>query len=109
MQWSWQEFEGHYHELDMAKNPTMLVTNAIFRGLDPEGTGAVNSSLLLALFNDINLCMKPVIDKIESQPEMKFNEVYEGLKKAVEDGFDVLELLSVDHIVKAQKRKKIPM
>jgi len=108
-QWSWQDFEKHYRELDLAKNPTMLAANAIFRGLDPEGNGTVRSTLLLALFQDINLRMKPVIDKIESQPEMTFTEVYEGLKKAVQEGFDILELLSVDHIVKVGNRKKVEL
>ncbi|ETO14534.1 hypothetical protein RFI_22837 [Reticulomyxa filosa] len=104
-QWTWQDFESYYNELDMTKNQTMLLTNAIFRGLDPQGTGIVKSTLLLSLFEDINLRMKPVIDKIKSQSEMSFVEVHEGLKKAINDGFDISELLSVDHIVKVPEKK----
>jgi len=105
-QWAWDDIEPYYRENNMAKNPTMLVANSIFRGLDKEGTGVIQSSLLLALFHDINLCMKPVITKIESQSEMSFAEVYDGLKKAIQEGFDVLELLSVDQIVRVVDKKK---
>ncbi|ETO26695.1 hypothetical protein RFI_10439, partial [Reticulomyxa filosa] len=131
IQWSWDDFYDYYQQLDLVKNPTMHLANAIFRGLDPEGTGTVRSTLLLALFEDINLRMKPLINKIESQPEMRylqftlycffsnstttkntptinffsFNEVTEGLKKAIEDGFELSDLLSVDYVVKNVKKE----
>ncbi|ETO25876.1 CAMK family protein kinase [Reticulomyxa filosa] len=104
--WTWEEFETHYQKLDITNDIITLLTNAIFRGLDLEGTGMVQSALLLALFEDINLRMKPVIDKIKSQPEMSFEEVHEGLSKAIKEGFDISELLPVDNVIRSTDAKK---
>jgi len=78
----------------------MLLTNAIFRGLDLEGKGVVKSTALLALFQDINLSVKSVIEHVQSQPQMSFAEVQQTLSQAKKEGFDIAELLSVDNVLK---------
>jgi len=98
---SWNDFQIKYNELSkrLQNDKTEQLTNAIFHGLDHEGHGVVSSELLLVLFEDINLKLKPVIDKIQSQKTMTFKDVYDGLSIAFQNSFDINDLLSVDGLV----------
>jgi serine/threonine protein kinase len=82
-----------------ADSATRRFTNAIFAGLDPEGRGRVSCKLLMALFEDINLKLAHIVDRLSFQPQMSFEECVAELTQAFQSGFDIKDLLSVDHIV----------
>lgn len=82
-----------------ANGSTRQFTNAIFAGLDPQGLGFVSCKLLMMLFEDINLKLVRVVDRLSLQIQMSFEECVAELMQSFQDGFDIQDLLSVDHIV----------
>ena len=97
----WKEFRNSYIELKnkINKDETEQLTNAIFKGLDAEGKGWVPSSMLKSLFFDIGLELERITNKLVSTQKMTFEEVYDDLQVAFNEGFNIKDLLSVDHVV----------
>merc|ERR1712190_302576 len=66
----WKEFVSTYIDIQWNESDktsqTKQFSNAIFRGLDPNGDGCVNSQLLLCLFQDINLKLQKIVNKLST-------------------------------------------
>jgi len=102
---SWKEFVSTYIDIqwnDADKmSATKQFTNAIFRGLDPNGDGCVASKLLLMLFEDINLKLQSAVNKLTTLQKFTFEQTVNMLTDAFKAGFDIGDLLSVDHSVQS--------
>jgi len=101
----WKQFVSTY--IDIQWNETDKVSqtnqfaNAIFRGLDPNGEGDVSSKLLLMLFEDINLKLQNIVNKLTTIKKFTFEQTASTLTDAFKEGFDIEDLLSVDHVVQS--------
>eukprot|EP00485_Elphidium_margaritaceum_P019169 CAMPEP_0202730966 /NCGR_PEP_ID=MMETSP1385-20130828/186906_1 /ASSEMBLY_ACC=CAM_ASM_000861 /TAXON_ID=933848 /ORGANISM="Elphidium margaritaceum" /LENGTH=1317 /DNA_ID=CAMNT_0049397247 /DNA_START=11 /DNA_END=3964 /DNA_ORIENTATION=+ len=101
----WKSFVSTYIDIQWNEQDTISRTkqfaNAIFRGLDPNGDGVVNSKLLLMLFEDINLKLQNVVKKLTTLQKFTFEQTVSTLTDAFKQGFDIQDLLSVDHVVQS--------
>jgi len=101
----WKHFAATYVDIqwnDQDKlSQTKQFTNAIFRGLDPNGDGCVSSKLLLMLFEDINLKLQAIVNKLTTLQKFTFEQTVSTLSEAFRNGFDIMDLLSVDHVVQS--------
>eukprot|EP01083_Nonionella_stella_P009227 26682_1 len=101
----WKHFVATYIDIqwndDDKLSQTKQFTNAIFRGLDPNGEGCVDSKLLLGLFQDINLKLQTIVNKLNTLKKFTFEQTVSTLADAFKNGFDITDLLSVDHVVQS--------
>ena len=101
----WKEFVSTYIDIQWNESDktsqTKQFSNAIFRGLDPNGDGCVNSQLLLSLFQDINLKLSKIVNKLSTLKKFTFEQTVSTLTDAFKEGFDIKDLLSVDNVVQS--------
>merc|ERR1711994_238521 len=102
---SWKEFVSTYIDIQWNETDKMgqakQFCNAIFRGLDPNGDGCVPSKLLLMLFEDINLKLQAIVNRLGQMQKFSYEQTVDMLKDAFKAGFEIGDLLSVDHAVQS--------
>eukprot|EP01083_Nonionella_stella_P286908 976553_1 len=99
----WKHFVTTYVDIQWNEDDTLSktkqFTNAIFRGLDPNGEGCVDSKLLLESLQDINLKSQTIVNKLTTLKRFTFEQTVSSIADAFKNGFDITDLLFVDNLV----------